>query len=34
MANFPTSPSVNDEFETNKVTYVWNGEAWEIAGSG
>ena len=34
MANFPTSPSVNDEFETNKVTYVWNAEAWEIAGSG
>ena len=34
MANFPISPSLNQEFTTDRVTYVWNGEAWDIAGSG
>lgn len=30
MANFPTSPSVGDQFSTSKVTYRWNGSAWDV----
>ena len=30
MANFPTSPSVGEQFSTSKVTYRWNGSAWDI----
>jgi hypothetical protein len=30
MANFPTSPSTGDQFSTSKVTYRWNGSAWDI----
>jgi len=30
MANFPTSPSVGEQFTTSKVTYRWNGSAWDI----
>jgi hypothetical protein len=30
MANFPTSPSVGEQFSTSKVTYRWNGAAWDV----
>jgi len=30
MANFPTSPAVGEQFSTRKVTYRWNGSAWDI----
>ena len=30
MANFPTSPAVGEQFSTSKVTYRWNGSAWDI----
>jgi len=30
MANFPTSPTVGEQFSTSKVTYRWNGSAWDI----
>ena len=26
--DFPTSPSVNDEYVANGKTYVWNGTSW------
>ncbi len=28
---FPTSPSTNDEYVVNNITYSWNGTAWDIA---
>lgn len=31
---FPPSPSPNDETTTGGRTYRWNGEAWELVGSG
>lgn len=31
---FPSSPSLNDETTTGGRTYRWNGEAWELVGSG
>jgi hypothetical protein len=31
---FPTGPSVNDETTTGGRTYKWNGQAWELVGSG
>lgn len=31
---FPSSPSLNDETTTGGRTYKWNGEAWELVGSG
>jgi hypothetical protein len=31
---FPTGPSVNDQTTTGGRTYRWNGEAWELVGSG
>lgn len=31
---FPPSPSLNDETTTGGRTYRWNGEAWELVGSG
>lgn len=31
---FPTGPSVNDETTTGGRTYRWNGQAWELVGSG
>lgn len=31
---FPTSPSLNEETTTGGRTYKWNGEAWELVGSG
>ena len=31
---FPSSPSLNDETATGGRTYRWNGEAWELVGSG
>ena len=27
--NFPNSPSVNDEYTSNSVTWKWNGYAWK-----
>lgn len=30
MANFPTSPAIGEQFSTSKVTYRWNGSAWDI----
>lgn len=32
--SFPPSPSLNDETTTGGRTYKWNGEAWELVGSG
>ena len=32
--SFPSSPSLNDETTTGGRTYRWNGEAWELVGSG
>ena len=31
---FPTSQSLNDETTTGGRTYRWNGDAWELVGSG
>jgi hypothetical protein len=31
---FPPNPSVNDETTTGGRTYRWNGQAWELVGSG
>ena len=31
---FPTGPALNDETTTGGRTYKWNGEAWELVGSG
>jgi len=31
---FPTGPSLNDETTTGGRTYKWNGQAWELVGSG
>lgn len=31
---FPTNPSPNDETTTGGRTYKWNGQAWELVGSG
>lgn len=31
---FPPSPALNDETTTGGRTYRWNGEAWELVGSG
>ena len=31
---FPTGPAVNDQTTTGGRTYRWNGEAWELVGSG
>jgi hypothetical protein len=31
---FPSSPSLNDETTTGGRTYKWNGQAWELVGSG
>ena len=28
--NFPTSPSLNEEYEYNSITWVWTGSAWSI----
>lgn len=30
--NFPSSPSVNDTYTANSVTYTWNGESWLSTG--
>jgi len=30
MFNFPSSPTVGQEFASGPVTYVWNGEGWAI----
>ena len=32
-ANFPNSPSLNDTFTDNGLTFVWNGEAWKLNSS-
>ena len=32
-ANFPSSPSLNDTFTDNGLTFVWNGEAWKLNSS-
>ncbi len=33
--NFPDSPSTNDEYTANSVTWKWNGHAWKrITGVG
>ena len=32
-ANFPDSPSINDTFTDNGLTFVWNGEAWKLNSS-
>jgi hypothetical protein len=29
--DFPNSPSINDEYTVNGVTYVWDGDAWGSA---
>lgn len=31
---FPSSPSLNQETTTGGRTYKWNGQAWELVGSG
>ena len=31
---FPPNPSVNDETTTGGRTYKWNGQGWELVGSG
>jgi hypothetical protein len=31
---FPESPSINDETTTGGRTYLWNGQGWELVGSG
>jgi hypothetical protein len=31
---FPSSPALNDETTTGGRTYKWNGQAWELVGSG
>ena len=31
--NFPNSPSVNDTFTSNGVTFEWNGTAWKLPAS-
>ena len=31
--NFPNSPSLNETFETNGVTYVWDGVKWTSKGA-
>jgi hypothetical protein len=31
---FPTGPDLNDEVTTGGRTYRWNGQAWELVGSG
>jgi hypothetical protein len=31
---FPPNPSLNDETTTGGRTYKWNGQAWELVGSG
>jgi Collagen triple helix repeat (20 copies). len=31
---FPTGPAVNDEVTTGGRVYRWNGQAWELVGSG
>ena len=28
-ANFPNSPSLNDTFTSNGVTFKWDGSAWK-----
>lgn len=30
--NFPNSPSINDSFVHNNVTYTWDGDAWRSIG--
>ena len=32
-ANFPNSPSTNDTFTENGLTFVWNGTAWKLNSS-
>ena len=32
-ANFPNSPSPNDTFTDNGLTFVWNGSAWKLNSS-
>lgn len=32
--SFPSSPNVNDQHTTGGRVYRWNGDAWELAGSG
>ena len=32
-ANFPNSPSTNDTFTENGLTFVWNGSAWKLNSS-
>lgn len=27
--NFPSSPTLGDEYSFNNKTWVWNGEAWD-----
>ena len=29
-ANFPDSPSTNDTFTSNGLTFTWNGSAWKL----
>ena len=31
---FPSNPALNDETTTGGRTYKWNGQAWELVGSG
>lgn len=31
---FPENPSINDETTTGGRTYLWNGQGWELVGSG
>ena len=31
--NFPNSPVLNDTYEANGVTYVWDGVKWTSKGS-
>ena len=31
--NFPSSPSVDDEYSANGYTWVWDGVSWRAKGS-
>ena len=33
ILNFPTNPSVGDQYNENGVTYTWNGSAWTANGA-
>lgn len=33
-ANFPNAPAVDDTFSVGNITYIWNGTAWRVVGTG